>query len=108
MPTIDFAAVKQQITIHQVLNLIGWEATLIKQGERRGPCPLCSSHSNSRVFQVKGDWWHCYGKCKRGGDQLELYASATSLPLYDATKALCFLFGVPLPIISPFRQPRDR
>jgi hypothetical protein len=89
MPGIDFANVKREVSMEDVLRLLNWSPVSIKGSQQRGPCPVhCSANASSRSFCVNGEGWYCH-KCKRGGDQLALYSQVTGLPIYDATVALC-------------------
>ena len=93
MPMLDFAAIKREVPMSDVLKLIGWQPISSIAGQHRGRCPF--HHSNnvrSRSFAVFQDGWFCH-KCKKGGDQLTLFAQHTGFPIHEATLALCFALG---------------
>ena len=51
MAGIDFALLRQQLTLQQVLDLVGFTATTRLGGQLRGPCPVHGSKSRkSRSF----------------------------------------------------------
>lgn len=96
---IDYAAVRQQISISQVLREIGWEPVKASGTQIRGPCPVHkSSREKSRIFSVntQRNIWKCF-KCDDGGNQLDLYAAVTGLPIYQACLELCEKLGIEPP-----------
>jgi DNA primase len=99
MPGIDYRRVRAQVTMRQVLQLLGWQPRT-RQGEQwRGPCPLHGARSAaSRPFAVhvgKGAY-HCF-RCGAGGNALDLYAAATRRSLHEAARALCERLGQSVP-----------
>ena len=112
---LDYAALRQQIPIRRVLELLSWEPAARRGARWRGPCPFCRSQGRSsrgpqqdHSFSVEAqrNLFHCF-RCHRGGNQLDLWAAATGLPLYAATLDLCRRLGMtPIPLINP--QPRNR
>jgi len=107
MPSIDFKAVKLQISLRQVLNLIGWKPATIEGFEKRGPCPIHgSSNPRSRSFAVFMDGFSCFS-CKQNGDQLRLYSLVRRLSIYAATVELCGRLCVEVPYIGRARTRRD-
>lgn len=96
---IDFAAVREQVSIQDVLDLIDWTPNKRHGNQLRGPCPIHRSSSESVIFAVnlKLNAWYCHSKtCKSGGNQLDLYAAVKGLPLYRATKDLCQALNIDL------------
>lgn len=93
MPYLDYAAIKSEISMADVLRLLNWSPIWRHGSQERGPCPVHGSRSReSRSFASNGMGWFCHG-CKRGGDQLALYAEATRQPIYEATVDLCRQLG---------------
>ena len=96
---IDFAAVRQQIAIADVLNLIDWKPTKTHGSQLRDPCPIHQSTPGSVIFAVNlnRNTWYCHSnKCKKGGNQLDLYAAVKGKMIYLATKELCYALGIDL------------
>ncbi len=112
MPAVDFPAVKRLVSLSDVLRLLGWKPSEERGYARRGPCPIHGSEGErSRTFAVDIWGWYCH-KCKRGGDQIGLYAAVKGLRQPEAAERLCLALGhkVPWqPHQGPrFRRPRNR
>jgi DNA primase len=102
MPGIDYAQLRSEIRIEQVLVLLAFQATETAGDEVRGPCPIHRSTSlASRSFaaNLRKGTFHCF-KCGAGGNQLDLWAGATKLTLYDAARDLCEKLGIEVPEIN--------
>ena len=98
MAGIDFALLRRQISLAQVLDLIGFTPTTRGGAQLRGPCPVHGSATGSRSFaaHVKKNCWHCFG-CGTGGNALDLYLAVTKLPVYEGALELCARLRVPVP-----------
>jgi CHC2 zinc finger len=91
VPGIDFARVRCEIPLADVLNLIGFAPFEIARDQVRGPCPVhraSSARSRSFSANVKRHIYKCF-KCGSAGNQLDLYAKVTGLSLLEATIDLC-------------------
>lgn len=99
-PKIDFAFLRQQVTMEQVLKQLGRLDGLRGRGrQRRGPCPIhgqagdtqCtfSAHLGKNIFQC------FHAACGAQGNVLDLWASVHRLPLYEAALHLAETFHVP-------------
>jgi len=92
MPGIDFRRLRTEISIGEVLELLGFIATNGSGHQRYGPCPVdpATAKNRDRRFSVnlKTGRFYCRG-CGLSGNQLELWAAATKQPIYDATVDLC-------------------
>jgi DNA primase len=67
MASVDFAELRSEVDIVQVLDMLG--VPVRPEGEQlRGCCPICKSGSDRGfvVTPAKGLWF-CFGKCG-GGD----------------------------------------
>lgn len=99
--SIDYAELRRQVSISQVLELIGWKPVKSMGGQLRGPCPIHrSERENSRIFSVnlKKNAFQCF-KCGEKGNQLDLYVAVTGLPLYEVSLDLCDRLGIDVPWI---------
>ena len=99
MPGIDFARLRAEITMEQVLDRLGFQPVARSGDQLRGPCPVHgSSSSRSRTFSVnvRHRRYYCH-KCRSHGNQLELWAAVRDLPLYEAAVDLCRALGHPVP-----------
>jgi len=101
MPGVDFDRVRTEITMEQVLNLLGFEPVQRSGMQWYGCCPLHESRSGCRrcfSVNVAIGRYFCHG-CHSHGNQLELWAAATKLPLHRAALDLCHRLGRDVPWI---------
>ena len=99
-PKVDFAFLRQQVTITQVLEHLGLLSRLRGNGpQRRGPCPVHSHPADrDRTFSVHlgKNAFQCFqAECGVKGNVLDLWAAIPRLPLYDAALHLAETFQVP-------------
>jgi DNA primase len=98
-PKVDYAFLRQQVTIQQVLENLGLMKELRGRGDgRRGPCPVHGQPgSTERTFSVhlgKNAFQCFHADCKVQGNALDLWAAIHRLPLYDAALNLAETFGL--------------
>ena len=91
--TIDFKALRQRVTIEQVLRQIGhFDCLKGNSTQLRGPCPIHgSSNPASRSFSVNLDQnlFQCFNpNCGAHGNVLDLWSALTKLPLTEAAANL--------------------
>jgi hypothetical protein len=107
---IDYCQLRRQITMDQVLELVGFQAAWRKGPQLRGPCPIpgCRSAAlardrgtSSRVFSVHRTraLYRCFA-CGSRGNPLDLWAAICELPLYQAAIHLSHVTGIELPRLS--------
>ena len=99
MPGIDFTRLRQQVSLTQVLDLVGFRATTRRGPQVRGPCPVHGSaapQSRSFAAHLEKHCWHCF-RCGAGGNALDLYLAVTKLPIYAGALELCARLGVTPP-----------
>jgi len=99
MPGIDFNQLRHQITMEQVLDLLGFDCIHRRGSQWYGCCPLHESKpQHRRVFSVNVamNCYYCH-KCSSCGDQFKLWAEATKLPLHPAVIDLCHQLGLEVP-----------
>jgi hypothetical protein len=114
MPGIDYHRLRQQVSMSQVLRLIGFQAAYRHGPQLRGPCPIpgCGC-STRRAFSVHltRELYHCFA-CGSHGNPLDLWAAVRCLPLHPATVDLCRTASLSLPWLptsqttSTLAQPR--
>ena len=83
---VDFKAVKEAITMEQVLEHYGLLAQFKRSGDRlSGPCPIHKG-SNPTQFSVSisKNVWHCFSECKQGGNVLEFIAKMEDVSIHAA------------------------
>jgi hypothetical protein len=98
-PRVDYAFLRQQITLERVLRHLGLLEPLHGSGQqRRGPCPIhghatdrhhtFSVHLGKNVFQ-------CFqADCAVHGNVLDFWAKFHRVPLYEAALQLADTFGL--------------
>jgi len=101
MPEVDFNRVRTEITMEQVLDLLGFEPSHRRGDQWYGRCPLHDSTTRrSRQFSVNvATGRYCCHRCHSRGNQLELWAAVTKLSLYHAAIDLCQALGREVPWI---------
>jgi transposase InsO family protein len=98
-PSIDFAAVKESISLAEVLALLRFTPSSTKGTQQRGPCPVHGSEdASSRSFSANlaDHTFHCF-KCGAHGNALDLWATTSHQNIYDAAIDLCRQLGRPVP-----------
>jgi len=89
--------------MHSVLEMIEFEPLAVRGDQLRGPCPLPECpHHDRREFSVHRtkSVFYCF-TCKKGGNQLDLWAAVQKLPIYDAAKDLCERTNNGVPWLKP-------
>ena len=102
MAGVDFNVLREEITMEQVLNQIGFTPSSRSGNQWHGPCPVHGSTSKSSgTFSVNVDTgrYYCH-KCHSRGNQLELWAAVQELPLYEAAIELCRALGRDVPWVQ--------
>jgi transposase len=94
---IDFAFLRQQVTMQQVLAHLGLMGDLRGRGQqRRGRCPIHSQPTDpQRTFSanLSKHLFQCFhADCGAHGNVLDLWAAVHHLPLYDAALQLAETF----------------
>jgi DNA primase len=102
VPGVDFGRVRALVTMEQVLSLLGFEPSGRSGSQWYGSCPLHESGPGRRrrSFSVNVALGrYCCHRCGSRGNQLELWAAATKLPLHQAAIDLCRRLGRDVPWI---------
>ena len=99
-PKIDYAFLRQQVTMEQALQQLGWLSHLRGRGQqRRGPCPIHGQPTDSkRTFSAHlgKNAFQCFqAECGAHGNVLDLWSAIHHLPLYEAALHLAETFHVP-------------
>jgi DNA primase len=101
-PFVDFRAIRERLTMEQVLEHYGVLHTLKRKGNRlSGPCPIHNG-SNPTQFRVETDRniWNCFSECKHGGNTLDFIAKKEDCLVHDAALKACEWFNIPLDEVS--------
>jgi DNA primase len=102
VPGVDFHRLRSEVTMEQVLSLLGFVPVRRSAAQWYGRCPLpeCRHGGPARSFSVNVALgrYHCH-RCRSQGNVLELWAAAASLPLHQAAVDLCQRLGRDVPWI---------
>lgn len=98
-PRVDYAFLREQITMERVVTHLDLLSQLRGRGERRrGPCPLHShAGAGDRTFSVNlnKNIFRCFhAECGIQGNVLDLWGAVHRLPLYEAALDLAETFGL--------------
>ena len=107
MPGIDFTALRRQLRLGQVLELLDFTPAARCGPQLRGPCPVHGSHTpRSRSFaaHLERHCWYCF-RCGAGGNALDLWVAVTRLPVYEAALDLCRRLPLEVPRLPAGRPP---
>ena len=99
-PKVDFAFLRQQVTMEQVLRRLGLFDSLRGRGlQRRGCCPIHSQPDDSqRTFSAhlgKNIFQCFHADCRAQGNVLDLWAAVHHLAPYEAALHLAETFHLP-------------
>ena len=100
-PSVNFAFLREQVTISQVLKHLGLLERMHCRGPQlRGPCPIHGQpKDSSRSFSigVTKNIFRCFNaSCEAQGNVLDLWAAIHKLPVYEAALHLAAAFGLSL------------
>ena len=95
---LDFAALRRQVSIEEVLKHLGYFDPLRGSGpQRRGPCPLHDApqdrHRSFSVHLGKGVFRCFHPECQAQGNTLDLWAAYHRLPVGQAAQSLAETFA---------------
>jgi DNA primase len=99
---IDYRALRHQVPMERVLELLDYHPTSRRGGQVRGACPFhVPENPDPRCFSVNltSGLFRCF-KCGAQGNQLDLWVRHRGVPLYKAAIDLCHHAGVRIPIIE--------
>jgi DNA primase len=108
MPAIDFDRLRREVSMQDVLDLLGFQPASRRGDQLHGPCPVHKSTSpGARTFSANlgSGRYYCH-KCHSGGNQLELWAAVHSLSFYEGSLDLCHALGREVPWLTPRQQRR--
>ena len=97
--SVDFRAVKQAVSIAQILDHYGLTKTFkaSQNGESlSGPCPLHGGHNQTQFrVSLSKNCWNCFGDCKSGGNILDFVRRKEDCTLREAAILISEWFNVP-------------
>jgi hypothetical protein len=107
---VNFAALREQVSMEQVLAHLGHLSKLKGSGaQRRGPCPLhgpVDGHNHAFSVNLKKGAFQCFHPpCAAKGNVLDLWAAVHHLPIRDAALHLATTFNLDPEIGTEKRNP---
>jgi len=100
MPGIDFNRLRNDITMLDVLDLLGFQCIRHRGDQWYGYCPLnnCEANRHRTPFSVnvREGCYYCH-KCRSRGDQFTLWGEFINTPLHPAAIELCNRLGLEVP-----------
>ena len=102
MAGVDYRVLRNEITIKEVLDQLGFEPTSQAGDQLHGPCPVHGSTSvGSRSLSVnlRTGRYYCH-KCGSHGNQLELWAAVHRMTIYEAAIDVCRALGRDVPWVE--------
>jgi transposase len=96
---VDFAFLRENVTMQQVLTHLNWLTCMRGSGpQRRGPCPIHGTPTDrTRTFSVhlqKSAFQCFHPPCASHGNVLDLWAAVHRLPLLEAAHHLAATFNL--------------
>lgn len=98
-PFVDFRAIREKLTMEQVLAHYGVLDTFKRTGTRlSGPCPIHGG-SNPTQFRVdtERNLWNCFSECKNGCNVLDFIARKEDISINEAAIKACDWFKIAVP-----------
>ena len=102
MAGVNFRAIRDLVSIDQVLDLLGFVAAEKVGDQVRGACPVhgaTSPQSRSFSANLSKNAYRCF-KCGSQGNPLDLWAAATNQGLPQAAIDLCKKLNLEVPWIA--------
>lgn len=87
---INFKEIRERVSLTQVIYDLYGITTLKRNGMKLiGPCPVHGGDSPQAFHaDLERDVWHCFSRCKRGGNQLDFVALKENISIRDAALRL--------------------
>ena len=111
MPALDYAALRREIPIHCILELIDFQLSSRRGTQWRGQCPLpghplTNKCDASFCVNVQRNIYYCH-RCKTGGNQLELWTAIVPFEIHDAAVDLCQKLHIDIERFLLIRNPAN-
>ena len=84
MASVDFSALKRELTIEQIANWLQLETTKVNE-QLRCQCPVHDGGKRALVITPQRGVFYCFApQCQKGGDLIELVAHCRQIATRDA------------------------
>jgi DNA primase len=99
---LNFAELRQQVSITQILEHCAWQPQSVRGVQRRGACPIHEgAKPRSRDFAVQTEKQvFCCHRCGIEGNVLDLWVALSGQPLLEAAWDLVKTFGLEPPLLE--------
>jgi CHC2 zinc finger len=105
MSFLDFAAIKQQVSVRSAIDLLGLKLTE-HQSQWRGPCPICKSGGDrALVITPSKNAFYCFA-AHGGGDVIALASHIRAVGMKDAAAFLAGDRAEPHPKLRNGAEPK--
>ena len=104
---VNFAEVRATVPIEAVLLEMYGLTNLKKEGDKLiGPCPVHNG-DGPRAFHadLTKNVWHCFSRCQKGGNQIDLVSEKEGISTRDAALKLQSFFSGRPPEVGPRAGP---
>jgi DNA primase len=100
---VDFKAVKQAVSMVQVLDHYGITDRFKRSGDSlSGPCPIHNGTDPTQFrVSISKNCWNCFSECKHGGNVLDFVAKMEKASLVKAARLLVEWFQLDIPSGQP-------
>ncbi len=93
MRWVDFKEVKEKVSIRDVLVYYNVQGLKEMNGKIVGPCPVHGGDSPTAFHvDMEKNIWHCFSKCRAGGNVLDLVAKREGISVREAALKLQDIF----------------
>jgi DNA primase len=94
--SVDYATLKQSVSMVQILERYGLMGILMKQGDSlSGACPIHQGHNvNQFRVNIAKNCWVCFGDCHRGGSILDWVSLKEGVSIKAAAVLIQEWFGL--------------
>ena len=100
MPGVNFAAVRQQIAMAEVLRRLQFEPRPVRRPARAGRVRSMSGNPRSRSFSVNVRWGRSIASLRLAGERPRVVGGGAETTLSAAAIELCELLGIDVPWIQ--------
>lgn len=106
---VDFRALKESVTILQILDRYGITPNLTGTGDSRsGACPICGGENKTKFrVSISKNCWNCFGGCG-GGNAIDFVAKKEGISFREAAGRVKEWFNVDAPAAPPSKKKSPR
>ena len=107
---VDYKAVKQAVTIVQILEHYNLTGSLTLKGDSySGPCPIHQGENKTQFrVSVSKNCWNCFGQCQGGGNIIDFVSKMEEVSFRQAAQLIQEWFGLESPRPESSKNSEDR